>query len=134
MSKFEVNLERGLFAHNPTEFNIDKKLRPKDPLKLLIDGKLLSKNIEGWITADPVRLWLKIYKPKIYWTIYRDPLKLEVRRLSLCKNSHEALVNAVKRVQPELIEEVEEKKKKERLLKKYAAGKLKPLQKGENNS
>ena len=52
----------GLRAKSPREFNIDRKLRPQDPLILFIDGERISKSIARWIEIAPGRIWDKIYK------------------------------------------------------------------------
>lgn len=129
MNRFETNLQRGLYAHNPTEFNIDKKLRPQDPLKLIVNGKECTHNMKKWLEVDPIRIWIKLYKPQEYFSIYNSTPGLETSKLSLCHNTHKSLVAAIKKVKPELIEELKQKKKKKALIRKYAAGKLKPVDK-----
>ena len=65
----------GLRAKSPREFNIDRKLRPQDPLILFVDGERISKSVASWIEIVPERLWDKIHESSEYGSTYNVPNK-----------------------------------------------------------
>ena len=99
----------GLRAKSPREFNIDRKLRPQDPLILFIDGERISKSIARWIEIAPGRIWDKIYKSSEYGSMYNVPDKKEVDKLSLCSNAYSLLRKAIEEKSPDRLEELEQK-------------------------
>jgi hypothetical protein len=64
-----------LRAKSPREFNIDRKLRPHDPLILFVDGERISKSVVSWIEIVPERLWDKIHESSEYGSTYNVPDK-----------------------------------------------------------
>jgi hypothetical protein len=90
----------GLRTKSPQEFNIDKKLRPQDPLILFINGERKSKSIESWIEIVPERLWDKIYKTSEYGSKYNVPAGKEVSKLSLCSNAYSLLKRVIEKLYP----------------------------------
>jgi hypothetical protein len=110
MKRFDTNFKMGLFANNPREFNIDKKLRLQDPLKLLVDNKLISHSIRKWIDQDPVRIWIKLFQPSKYYTLYNITSGKECHRISLCSNSYAELSKVIKMKRPDLFREKELRK------------------------
>jgi hypothetical protein len=67
--------DMGLRAKSPREFNIDRKLRPQDPLILFVDGERISKSVASWIEIVPERLWDKIHESSEYGSTYNVPNK-----------------------------------------------------------
>lgn len=100
MKKDRQNI-MGLQTKSPREFNIDRKLRPHDPLILFINGERKSKSIESWIEIIPERLWDKIYNTKEYVYIYHVPNGKEVEKLSLCSNAYSLLKKAIEKSSPD---------------------------------
>jgi hypothetical protein len=99
----------GLRAKIPREFNIDKKLRPQDPLILFYHGERISKSVVSWIEIVPERLWDKIHKTSEYGSTYSVPAGKEVEKLSLCSNAHSLLRKAIEEKSPDRLEELEQK-------------------------
>lgn len=101
----------GLQTKSPREFNIDRKLRPQDPLILFIDGERVSKSIASWIEIAPGRIWDKIHKTSEYGSTYSVPAGKEVAKLSLCSNAYSLLMKAIEEKSPDRLEELEQKRR-----------------------
>ncbi len=101
----------GLQTKSPREFNIDRKLRPQDPLILFFEGQRKSKSIASWIEIAPERIWDKIYESSNYGHKYNVPVGREVAKLSLCSNAHSLLKKTIKKSSPDRIEALDKRKK-----------------------
>lgn len=112
MRKKRTIIHRGLYTTRAYEFNIDKKLRPQDPLLIFEDGQMISRSVESWISINPIRIWDKIYYPDTYHETYQVPLNKESRKLSLCTNAYSLLRQAIDRTSPERLKALEAKKRK----------------------
>lgn len=112
MRKKRTIIHRGLYTTRAYEFNIDKKLRPQDPLLIFEDGQMISRSVETWISINPIRIWDKIYYPDTYHETYQVPLNMESRKLSLCTNAYSLLKEAIELTSPERVRALEAKKRK----------------------
>jgi len=99
----------GLRAKSPREFNIDRKLRPQDPLILFYHGERISRSVASWIEIVPERLWDKIHESSEYGNMYNVPDGREVLKLSLCSNAYSLLRKAIEEKSPYRLEELEKK-------------------------
>lgn len=111
MIKYKRQIVMGFKTKNPREFNIDRKLRPQDPLILFVDGERKSKSVASWIEVAPQRLWDKIYEFSEYGNMYKVLDGREVSKLSLCSNAHSLLKKAIEEKSPERLEKLEKKKR-----------------------
>lgn len=112
MKKKTQIIHRGLYTTWAKEFNIDRKLRPQDPLLIYEDGQMISRSVETWISINPIRIWDKIYYPNSYHETYQVPLHTETRKLSLCTNAYSLLRQAIEHISPERLKALEAKKRK----------------------
>ena len=112
MKKKTQTIHRGLYTTWAKEFNIDRKLRPQDPLLIFEDGEMISRSVETWIAHNPIRIWDKIYYPNTYHETYQVPLNKESRKLSLCSNAYSLLKQAIELTSPERLKALEAKRRK----------------------
>lgn len=87
-----MGLRAGLTYH----FNISRKLRLQDPLKITDEYTTINKRVSKWIEDDPLLLWHLIYDKSVKKSC----------SLSLCRDALAVLKERIKVLKPELLEEV----------------------------